>query len=215
MLVFLSDNFFINLIGNIFFIAIVLLLFVIIIAILTTIKIEYKYINKTCKLIIKLYILEKIRYLKIELDKTQLISIFEKVRIKVFSDKHRKIEKDIYQDRNVIKNIIKKLKINLEYLNVDLKLGTEFMLLTSVIIITISTIFPMIANKFIKKYDSKKYNYKFTPIYNKNDIKLQLHCIINIKLVHIINVIISIIFKKGVFKNVRTSNTRFNDNCYE
>ena len=214
MLVFFSDNFFVNLLGNIFLIAFLILSFILIIAILTTIKIDFKYINKNCKLVVKLYILGKIRYLKIELDKKQLLNIFKKAKTKALDD-NRRIEKDIYQDRNIIKNVIKKLQINLEYLNLDLKLGTEFILLTSMIIITISTIFPMIANNFIKKYDSKKYNYKFTPIYNKNDIKLQLHCIINIKMVHIINVIISIIFKKGVFKNVRTSNTRFNDNCYE
>ena len=215
MLAFFSDNFFINIIGNTFLVIFIILLLFLIISILTTIKIEFKYINKNYKLIIKLYIFRKIRYVKIELDKKQLINIFEKVKSKVFNDNDRRIEKDIYQERKVIKNIIKQLKIDLEYLDLDLKLGTEFILLTSVLITTISTIFPMIANKFIKKYDEKKYSYKFTPIYNKNDIKLQLHCIINIKLVHIINVIISIIFKKGVFKNVRTSNTGFNDNCYE
>ena len=111
--------------------------------------------------------------------------------------------------------MIKESKIDLEYLNLDFSLGTEFILLTTVIITTLSTIFPMLANKFIRKYDSKNYIYKFTPIYNKNDIRLELDCIISIKLVHIINVILSILFKKGVFKNVRTSNTRFNDNCYE
>ena len=67
-----------------------------------------------------------------------------------------RIEKDIYQDRNIIKNVIKKLQIDLEYLNLDLKLGTEFILLTSIIIITISTIFPMIANNFIKGATASK-----------------------------------------------------------
>lgn len=215
MLVFLSDNFFINLIGTTLSIVFIIILFFFITTILTTIKVDFRYINKNCKLVIKLYILRKIRYLKIELDKKQLKNIFNKVKVKMFNNNIKRIEKDIYKDRRTIKNIIKRLKINLEYLNLDLKLGTEFMLLTSVIIITISTIFPMIANMFIKKFDSKKYNYKFIPIYNKNEIKLHLHCIINVKMVHIISVIISIIFKKGVFKSVRTSNTRFNDNCYE
>ena len=185
------------------------------ILILTTIKINLKYIDKDYKIIIKLYLLNKVRYAKIELNKEKLKEIYEKAKTKIKKVNYKKIEKEIYQDRKVIKNVVKKLKIELEYIDLDLKIGTEFILLTSVIIVTISTIFPIIANKFIKKYEKKKYKYKFTPIYNKNDINLQLDCIISTKMVHIINVMISIIFKKGVFKNVRTSNTRFNDNCYE
>lgn len=185
------------------------------ILILTTIKINLKYIDKDYKIIIKLYLLNKVRYAKIELNKEKLKEIYEKAKTKIKKVNYKKLEKEIYQDRKVIKNVVKKLKIELEYIDLDLKIGTEFILLTSVIIVTISTIFPIIANKFIKKYEKKKYKYKFTPIYNKNDINLQLDCIISTKMVHIINVMISIIFKKGVFKNVRTSNTRFNDNCYE
>ena len=185
------------------------------ILILTTIKINLKYIDKDYKIIIKLYLLNKVRYAKIELNKEKLKEIYEKAKTKIKKVNYKKLEKEIYQDRKVIKNVVKKLKIELEYIDLDLKIGTEFILLTSVIIVTISTIFPIIANKFIKKYEKKKYKYKFTPIYNKNDINLQLDCIISTKMVHIINLMISIIFKKGVFKNVRTSNTRFNDNCYE
>jgi len=153
--------------------------------------------------------------LQVEFDKTKLMQIIEQVKIKFEKNNRKRIEKELFKDRKVIKNVIKESKIDLEYLNLDFSLGTEFILLTTVIITTLSTIFPMLANKFIRKYDSKNYIYKFTPIYNKNDIRLELDCIISIKLVHIINVILSILFKKGVFKNVRTSNTRFNDNCYE
>ena len=201
--------------SNLILVILSTLVFLVTIITLSTIKINIKYINKNYKVIIKLYLLNKIRYLKLELDKNKLKEIFIKAKNKIKKVNYKKIEKEIYQDRKVIKNVVKKLKIDLEYLDLDLRIGTEFILLTSVIIVTISTIFPIIANKFIRKYEKRKYNYKFTPIYNKNDINLQLDCIISTKMVHIINVIISIIFKKGVFKNVRTSNTRFNDNCYE
>ena len=201
--------------SNLILVIFLTLVFLLIVIILSTIKINIKYINKNYKVIIKLYLLNKIRYLKLELDKNKLKEIFIKVKNKIEKVNYKKVEKEIYQDRKVIKNVVKKLKIDLEYLDLDLRIGTEFILLTSVIIVTISTIFPLIANKFIRKYEKRKYNYKFTPIYNKNDINLQLDCIISTKMVHIISVIISIIFKKGVFKNVRTSNTRFNDNCYE
>lgn len=201
--------------SNLILVILSTLVFLLIVIILSTIKINIKYINKNYKVIIKLYLLNKIRYLKLELDKNKLKEIFIKVKNKIEKVNYKKVEKEIYQDRKVIKNVVKKLKIDLEYLDLDLRIGTEFILLTSVIIVTISTIFPLIANKFIRKYEKGKYNYKFTPIYNKNDINLQLDCIISTKMVHIISVIISIIFKKGVFKNVRTSNTGFNDNCYE
>ncbi len=201
--------------SNLILVIFLILVFLLTVIILSTIKINIKYINKNYKVIIKLYLLNKIRYLKLELDKNKLKEIFIKVKNKIEKANYKKVEKEIYQDRKVIKNVVKKLKIDLEYLDLDLRIGTEFILLTSVIIVTISTIFPIISNKFIRKYEKRKYNYKFTPIYNKNDINLQLDCIISTKMVHIINVIISIIFKKGVFKNVRTSNTRFNDNCYE
>lgn len=201
--------------SNLILVIFLILVFLLTVIILSTIKINIKYINKNYKVIIKLYLLNKIRYLKLELDKNKLKEIFIKVKNKIEKANYKKVEKEIYQDRKVIKNVVKKLKIDLEYLDLDLRIGTEFILLTSVIIVTISTIFPIIANEFIRKYEKRKYNYKFTPIYNKNDINLQLDCIISTKMVHIINVIISIIFKKGVFKNVRTSNTRFNDNCYE
>lgn len=215
MLVFFSENLLLNIIGNIFLFIFFAIVLIVAILLLTTIKVNFKYLDKKYRIIIKLYLFGKLRYLKVELDKEKLISIFEQAKIKFEKNRQRRIEKEIFQDRKVIKNVIKESKIYLEYLNLDFSIGTEFILLTSVIITTISTIFPMLANKFIRKYDSKKYVYKFTPIYNKNDIRLELDCIISIKLVHIINVILSILFKKGVFKNVRPSNTRFNDNCYE
>ena len=215
MLVFFSDNLIINILGNFFFLIFIILLLLLITIVLTTIKINFKYIDKNYKITIKLYLLNKIRYFKLEIDKNNFKEIFEKTKIKIEKNSDKKISKELYQDRKLLKNIIGNLKIHLEYLNLDLKVGTEFILLTTVIITTISTIFPMIVNKFIRKYDEKKYRYKFTPIYNQNDFDLKLDCIISIKMVHIINVLVSIIFKKGVFKNVRTSNTRFNDNCYE
>jgi len=215
MLVFFSENLLLNIIGNIFLFLLVAIVLIFVVLLFTTIKINFKYLDKKYKIIVKLYFLSKLRYFKIELDKDKLKPIIEQAKVNFEKSNNRRIEKEIFKDRKVIKNVIKESKIDLEYLNLDFSLGTEFILLTTVIITTLSTIFPMLANKFIRKYDSKNYIYKFTPIYNKNDIRLELDCIISIKLVHIINVILSILFKKGVFKNVRTSNTRFNDNCYE
>jgi len=215
MLVFFSVNSIINAIAILLLIILIILVISTIVFLLTTIKINVKYINKNYKIIIKLYLLKKIRYFKLEIDKNKILELLKTAKVKIEKKQDKKITKELYQDRKILKEVVKNLKIDLEYINLDLKVGTEFILLTSVIITTISTIFPMIANKFIRKYDEKKYQYKFTPIYNKNDFNLYLDCIISTKMVHIINVIVRIIFKKGDLKNVRTSNTRFNDNCYE
>lgn len=201
--------------SNFFLILSLLLLIVILFLFLTTIKVNVKYKNNNYVVIIKLYLFGFLRYLKFQFNKEKIKKIFDYGKNTIERKSNNRIENKIYKDRKIIKNILTELKINLEYLKLNLNIGTEFILLTSVIITTLSTIFPMILNKVIKKYDAKKYSYNFNSIYNKNDFNLELDCIISIKLVHIINVILSILFKKGVFKNVRSSNTRFNDNCYE
>ena len=67
----------------------------------------------------------------------------------------------------------------------------------------------------VKKIN-KNYYYIISPIYTgENIFKLNLNCIISLKIVHIIN-IIYMIFKKGRSdRYVRTSNRRSYDYCHE
>ena len=64
--------------------------------------------------------------------------------------------------------------------------------------------------------NDQNYYYKIMPIYGKGNIlKLNLSCIINLKLVHIINIIYMIIKKERSDKYVRTSNRGTYGYCHE
>lgn len=215
MLVFVFLKGILNLISVLFLLILFLVITFVIVMSFSTLKIQVKYIKKNFNIIVFLYLFNKIRYCKLRIDKEKTIKVIQIFKKKVKKLNLYKIEKNFSKYKKIVANILKRLDINLEYIRLDLKIGTEFMLLTSIIIITLSSVFPLIINKFIKKYDIKNYVYQFTPIYNKNEINLKLNCIISVKMVHIISVIFSILLRKGEFKNDRTSNTRFNDNCYE
>ena len=77
-------------------------------------------------------------------------------------------------------------------------------------------IISMILPRIIKKYNSKKYYYEIKPIYkNENMVKLDFSCIINIKMVHIMDILYLVLKKGRVNKNERTSNRRAYDYSYE
>lgn len=112
-------------------------------------------------------------------------------------------------------DILKSLNMNLKELNLELKLGTEDVLLTTFLIAIISIIISMALAKVIKKYDEKKYKYLIIPNYNnKNSLKISLNGIIEIKLVNIINILFKLLFRSDYIVK-RTSNRRSYANGYE
>lgn len=214
MLVF-STSFFINFVCNFLVTLVSIILLVLLILLLTKIKIELKNAGKSSKIIFKLYFLNTIRYLKIELGREKILDIIKKTKIQKLENDIIATLGDLYFKRKNIKKIIDDLKIELDYLNLDLKIGTEFIMLTSVIIITLSTIFPMILNKFVKKSISEdKYKYKFTPIYNKNALNLTLHCVISIKVFYIVSVIIKMLCRVKIFERERAFKEKIRKECY-
>ena len=214
MLVF-STSFFINFICNFLVTLVFIILLILLILLLTKIKIELKNIGKSTKLIFKLYFLNTIRYLKIELDREKILDIIKKAKIQKLENDITDTLGDLYFKRKNIKKIMDDLKIEIDYLNLDLKIGTEFIMLTSVIIITLSTIFPMILNKFVKKSVSEdKYKYKFTPIYNRNALNLTLHCIISIKVFYIVSVAIKVLYRLKILERERAFKEKISKECY-
>lgn len=125
----------------------------------------------------------------------------------------------IKKDEEILKqNIkeIKNLKINIKQFDFYLALGTENVIVTSILILLISTFLPFVLTKTIKKYENNKFKYKIIPIYkNENIFKMVLNCIINVKMVHIIHVTYNVLKKRRVYKNERTSDRRSYDNSYE
>ena len=112
--------------------------------------------------------------------------------------------------------LLKKIKPNVSLLNLELKIGTEDAILTSFIVFLISTGISILLPHVIKRYDKNKYKYLITPLYfQKNLYQIKLNCIIEIKLVHIINMIYIFIKKRRSDKNERTSNRRPYDYSYE
>lgn len=182
--------------------------------------IEYQFI-------IAIYILKKIKLLSIKFDKNKIKKIKYKIsqieKSEKFKNRIETIKSKIKEDLVIsddtyleaLKIIIKELKIQINQYNMYLKFGTSDIFATSFLITAISTILPILLMYTV--YNIENLQYKIYPIYNnKNTLKLSLNCIINIKLVHIIN-IIKILNLKGRSDNyVRaTSNRRSYDNCNE
>ena len=92
-----------------------------------------------------------------------------------------------------------KLQPKISYLNLDANLGVISPVTTSFLVATIASIISIALPYLAKNLKKERYIYNIKPLYyNKNLYKINLNCIIEIKMVHIINVIISIIFKSIV-----------------
>jgi hypothetical protein len=170
-----------------------------------------RHLQKNYQIEIKLYILKRIRILKIKVTKQKL----EKLKLE---SKLKKVEKKILNnnikfDLNILE-ILKQLDINLEKLNLNIKIGTENSALTSIIFGVISSVIPIVLKNKIK--DQEKQIFNVVPVYtNENLLNIELDCIFSIKMIHIIY-IIYILSKKGRDeKYVRTSNRRAYGYSYE
>ena len=163
---------------------------------------------------IKIYLFGIIKILNIKINKTRI----KKASLKKVLSKDKltaiegKIAKNVsFKDIKEVKNI----NINLEKLDMNLNLGTEDVIITSLIIFVISNIVTFIVVKNINKTNKKKYNYIINPCYqNKNVFILDVNCIISIKTVHIINMLYRFL-KRSEKKDERASNRRSYDDCNE
>ena len=169
-----------------------ILIAVFIIIVLSTIKFEivdFEISNiiqitpKNYKIKLSFYLFGKIKLFSFKLNSERARKMYSKMNIEKFDiEKGRKL----LTIKNI--NILKKLNIRLDYLDLELDLGLE-----DLISIVISNILPHI----ISRYIPDKYRHKIMPIYiNKNAYYIKLNCIFQLKIVHIIN-IIYIYLKKG------------------
>ena len=150
---------------------------------------------------------------KIKMNTEKLANIYAKA-LKNKQKNNKKISNK--KNNEKVKEEIKKLDFKIENLNLNLYIGTEDCVLTSYLIGIISIIISNILPHFINyKNDFDEYKYIINPIYNnQNSYKINLNCIFNVKLVHIIYVIY--LFKKGRSdKNERTSNRKSYEYSYE
>ncbi|MBO5479403.1 MAG: hypothetical protein J6A04_06965 [Clostridia bacterium] len=175
-------------------------------------KMKYNY-----SIIFELRFLNFIRVLKLEINPEKIKKLNQKVNLtqKLQKVDFKKVKKDL-PSKEERKELMKKLKIKLEEFHLNLEFGTKDVLITSAIIAILSSALGIMIARLIDHYEEEKYEYKMLPIYkNKNVIKLSLNCIIQIKVVHIISIIYTLVKKrKEKRKNERTSNRRSYDYSY-
>lgn len=145
-------------------------------------------------IIIQLIILKKFPILEIKFNKNNIIKI-EKIKRKIKNKFETFDFTEIKKDKEIKKKIleiIKKLKIDIDKINLNIEIGTENAVLTSFIIPIVATLVTYILrtnikNNFIKSEENK---FKIKPIYyNQNLLNILFSGIFEIKMIHIINII--------------------------
>lgn len=193
-----------------------LILLIILVFYLSNVEIDiknYYYDSKTKTKDFLIYIRLKffnITYLKLKFNSKRN----KKYRILNLSNKF--LKNKVFEKENIKK--ISELKINIKKIDLSLNIGLIDLMLTTFFVAFISAILSIYLNKFIENNNTKKCEYKIMPIYNTDEIKLKLklNCIINVKMVHIINIIYTLLQKTRSDKNYdRTSDRRTYDCCNE
>ena len=180
---------------------------------LSTEKYNGKLLDKEYQIIFKIFGLQRIKYLEIEFTKEKLEKIknkFKNINIKeVVNNMGEKINIE-YKDLKRIKKYTPKLK----YINLKANIGIENAWLTSYIVPIISAILGVALNKQLSESNENKFI--INPVYvNKNLLNLELHCIFETKVIHIIYIIYILNKRRRDDKNVRTSNRRSYGYSYE
>ncbi len=165
---------------------------------------------------IRLKLFDKITWIKIKIDSEKIDKIKRSkvLKSKIFEklNKSYNIKSILLKNRKKIlkkDNIkyIKELDIEVKRLILYMDICTSSSIFTSFAVVAIATIISIVLAKSIKKYSKNKYKYIITPIYEyKPRLKIELNCIIDIKIVHIMNVIYMLIKKRSVVYDERTSN---------
>lgn len=171
-------------------------------------------IVKKYKYKIGLYFLGKVRLLSTEVSDDRISKLSEK---KLVKHNIENIKSNIVSEKKhrnkMVWNLIKQSKQKFQIKSFKLKVcvDVESVELTSYIVGLLSIVVPNLIRNNIKQCKPQNYKFEISPLYkNQNYVYLQLSSIINIKVVHIINMLKLI----GGMKSEGTSNRRLNVNCY-
>ena len=191
-----------------------------------------KQTDKQLKFLIKLRIciFSKIPVATIKVNEEKLKELekrknFEKIQ-KILKEQIDKLQAKLIKnlsktkDAKALLNIItiaKELKLQFKKIDLKINIGLENVIATSMLIPIISTIIAFALRSLEVKPGENQY--KIMPKYNlQNDgtqINILLKCIIEVKMIHIINIMYIIKNQRKVKKHVRTSNRRSYDYSYE
>ncbi len=205
--------------GIIFIIS--LMLYIIFLSIL---EIEFKELkfnsnnNKNNKLenyliYIRLKFANKITWLKIKMDykKMEKYKIFNNKILGKLINIRDLLPLLIEKKEESLKNKnFEKLDIKIKKINLNIKISALNAMLTALVTAIISTFLSIIIANRKENNNITNYKYKIIPIYsNKAEISINLNCIINVKMVHIIHIVYMLYKKKRSVENdERTSNRR-------
>ena len=157
--------------------------------------------NYEIKITLKTLYIIPILSLKFNDDKTRRIFENKKIKEKIQ-------ERELSIDKNTIK-FMKRLKIDVDSLNLRINVGTEDAALTAIIIPIISTLLSSFLCKHIKKINNNQ-KYEINPQYiNQNLFNIEISGIFQIELRNIINMLIILNKRKGD-KNANQNRQRFN-----
>ena len=161
---------------------------------------------------VKLKILKKITWLKFTINDKKINRIKKSKRINSrllkLTSKLKEVLKNNKIDILKIKNI-KYLNVELKKINLEIQLNLIDNILTSFAVAIISTLLSIFISTVMKKYDERKCKYIIKPTYKENvEMIINLNCIINVKMVHIINILYMLLKKRSVEYDERTSDRR-------
>lgn len=151
-------------------------------------------------IIFSLYLGNKIKWIWFRLNDKKVRKMYSKMQLEKLDFK--KFRKDFkVKDLKELPNLQPKIS----YLNLDANLGFISPITTSFLVATIASIISIALPYLAKSIKKERYIYNIKPLYyNKNLYKINLNCIIEIKMVHIINIIF-ILIKKGRKKNEQST----------
>lgn len=166
--------------------------------------------NTKYAIIFSIYFANKIKYIWFNLNSKRAKKIYSKVQLeKIDLKKFKKVFKlsDLKE--------LTKLHLKISDLNLEMNIGTKGPLVTSFLVVTISNAISLLLPHLVNNLKDNRYFYNIKPLYyNKELYKINLDCIIEIKMVHIINVIYYIFLKKGRRENERSTTSNRKSYAY-
>lgn len=201
-------------------VTVILVTLLICMIILSTIKLELRHfeasnmrkISKDYQLKISFNLFGKLKWIGICFNNKKIEKLSHKIKWK--SIDFKKMEQNV--ETEDLKQV-KKLQPKLSYFHLESKLGVEDAIATSFLVAIVSVIISVLLPHIVKKYEENKYHYKIVPLYvNKNVYEIKFDCIIEIKMVHIINILYYFLKKRrGESHEQRASNRRSYGYSYE
>ena len=144
-------------------------------------------VNQDYKIIINIYLFEKLKVIKLILTKEKLEKKKRKINLK-------KIEKKIIGKNNKLNfdsiQNIKQLKINLNKLDLKIRIGLNDAACTAILVGGISSIIGLILNRIVKNDESFFWN--VIPLYEEKIINININFKIKVKLINIIRFLVTV-----------------------